>query len=107
MNAHLKMTSQKIADCFGFMRAQVIADDVNGPLWSLEGAQMYLGGMRVLRFLSNPVQIGGGDVNVQPACTLCHFETHEQPPIARVEFRFALDEHLEVGPVVGIVENVR
>lgn len=71
-----------------------------------EGAQMYLGGMRVLRFLSHPVQIGGDDVYVQPACTLCHFEIHEQPPIARVEFRFALNEHLEVGPVAGIVENV-
>jgi hypothetical protein len=27
-----------------------------------EGAQMYLDGMWVLRFLSNPVQIGGDDV---------------------------------------------
>ena len=65
---------------------------------------MYLGGMRVLRFLSHPVQIGGDDVYVQPACTLCHFEIHEQPSIARVEFRFALNEHLEVGPVVSDAE---
>ncbi|MBV8484622.1 MAG: hypothetical protein JO077_17380, partial [Verrucomicrobia bacterium] len=56
--------------------------------WISEGAQMYLGGMRVLRFLSNPVQIGGGDVNVQTAWTLCHFEIQEQAPIARVEFLF-------------------
>src|SRR6202035_625577 len=35
MNAHLGMTSQKIADCLGLMRAQVIADDVNGLLRSL------------------------------------------------------------------------
>ena len=67
---------------------------------------MYLDGMWVLRFLSYPVQIGGDDLNVKPSCTLCHFETHEQSPVAREEFRFALDEHLEVGPVVGIVENV-
>src|ERR1700739_4359784 len=71
-----------------------------------EGAQMYLDGMWALRFLSHPVQIGGDDVSVHPACPLCHFEIHEQPPIARVEFRFALNEHLEVGPVAGIVENV-
>ena len=67
---------------------------------------MCLDGMWVLRFLAHPVQIGGDDVNVKPACTLRHFETHEQSPVARVEFRFALDEHFEVGPVVGIVENV-
>ena len=35
MNAHLGMTSQKIADRLGLMRAQVIADDVNGLLRSL------------------------------------------------------------------------
>src|ERR1700687_593594 len=31
------MMGQKITDCFGFMRAQVVANDVNGPLWSLAG----------------------------------------------------------------------
>jgi hypothetical protein len=41
---------------------------------------------------------------VKPACTLCHFETHEQSPVAREEFRFALDEHLEVGPVVALLK---
>jgi hypothetical protein len=62
---------------------------------------MYLDGMWVLRFLSHPVQIGGDDVNVQPGCTLRHFETHEKSPVARVEFSLALAEHLEVGRVVG------
>jgi hypothetical protein len=65
---------------------------------------MYLDGMWVLRFLSYPVQIGGDDLSVKPACTLCHFETHEQSPVAREEFRFALDEHLEVGPVVALLK---
>src|ERR1700686_1732553 len=37
MNTHLRMTSQKIADCLGLMRAQVIADDVNTSLRSLAG----------------------------------------------------------------------
>jgi hypothetical protein len=69
-----------------------------------EDAQMCLDGMWVLRFLAHPVQIGGNDVNVQPAGTLCHFETHEQSPVAREEFRFALDEHLEVGPVVALLK---
>ena len=41
MNAHLGMTSQKIADCLGLMRAQVIADDVNGLLRSLAGDQIF------------------------------------------------------------------
>ena len=41
MNAHLGMTSQKIADCLGLMRAQVIADDVNSSLWSLAGDQIF------------------------------------------------------------------
>src|SRR5271157_1376673 len=64
-----------------------------------EGAQMISTACGFSRFLSHPVQVGGDDVNVKPACTLCHLETHEQSPVARVEFRFALDEHLEVGPV--------
>ena len=41
MNAHFRMTGQKIADCFGFMRAQVVANDVNGLLWSLACDQIF------------------------------------------------------------------
>src|SRR5260370_41246821 len=41
MNTHLRMTSHKIADCLGFMRAQVIADDVNASFWSLAGDQLF------------------------------------------------------------------
>ena len=41
MNAHLRMTSQKIAAGLGFMRAQVIADDMNTLLWSLAGDQIF------------------------------------------------------------------
>ena len=41
MNAHLRMTSQKIADRFGFMRTQVITDDVNDLLWSLTGDEIF------------------------------------------------------------------
>ena len=41
MNAHLRMMGQKITDCFGFMRAQVVANDVNGLLWSLAGDQIF------------------------------------------------------------------
>ena len=35
------MTSQKIADRLGFMRAQVIADDVNDSFWSLTGDEIF------------------------------------------------------------------
>src|SRR5260370_16299105 len=35
------MMGQKITDCFGFRRAQVVADDVNGLLWSLAGDQIF------------------------------------------------------------------
>jgi hypothetical protein len=35
------MTGQKITDCFGFMRAQVVANDVNDMLWSLAGDQIF------------------------------------------------------------------
>ena len=41
MDAYFRMTGQKIADCFGFMRAQVVANDVNGPFWSLAGDQIF------------------------------------------------------------------
>src|ERR1700720_3522070 len=41
MNAYLRVTSQKIADRPGLMRAQVIADDVNGLLRSLAGDQIF------------------------------------------------------------------
>jgi hypothetical protein len=41
MNAHLRMTSQKIADHFGFVHAQVIADDVNASLRSLPEDQIF------------------------------------------------------------------
>src|SRR5260370_39611420 len=35
MNTHFGMTSQKITDCLGLMRAQVIADDMHGLLLRL------------------------------------------------------------------------
>jgi hypothetical protein len=35
------MTGQKVADRFGFMRAQVVANDVNGLLWSLACDQIF------------------------------------------------------------------
>src|ERR1700730_11079822 len=35
------MMGQKITDGFGFMRAQVVANDVNGLLWSLAGDQIF------------------------------------------------------------------
>src|SRR6202047_794906 len=41
MNAYFRVTSQKIADCLGFMCAQVIADDVNGSFWSLTGDEVF------------------------------------------------------------------
>src|SRR6202166_5253597 len=41
MNAYFCMTNQKIADRLGFMRAQVIADDVNDSFWSLTGDEIF------------------------------------------------------------------
>src|SRR6202790_3555440 len=41
MNAYFRVTSQKIADRLGFVRAQVIADDVNGSFWSLTGDEIF------------------------------------------------------------------
>jgi hypothetical protein len=41
MNAHFRMTGQKIGDCFGFVCAQVVANDVNGLLRSLAGDQIF------------------------------------------------------------------
>src|SRR5260370_26419748 len=41
MNAYFWMTDQKIADRLGFMRAQVIADDVNDSFWSLTGDEIF------------------------------------------------------------------
>src|ERR1700736_5056151 len=38
---HLGMMGETITDCFGFMRAQVVANNVHGLLWSLAGDQVF------------------------------------------------------------------
>src|SRR6185312_6362115 len=41
MDTYFRVARQKIADRLGFMRAQVVADDVNGSFWSLTGDQIF------------------------------------------------------------------
>src|SRR6478672_3195259 len=41
MDTYFRVSRQKIADRLGFMCAQVVADDVNGALWSLTGDQIF------------------------------------------------------------------
>src|SRR5258707_6912390 len=41
MNTHFGMTSQKITDCLGLMRAQVVTDDVHGLLLGLACEEIF------------------------------------------------------------------
>ena len=41
MDAHVGMTSQKVRNCFGFMRTQIIADDMDGSFLGLRSHQIF------------------------------------------------------------------
>ena len=54
MNTHFGMTGQKITDCLGLMRAQVITDDMDGLLLGLACEEIFQKGDGLLDCAKRP-----------------------------------------------------